>query len=260
MPSPSSRCRAEVSRRQRPKASKRLASVDHQVRRQHARAAQHGVDPRQQFTGGEGLGQVVVGAHFQADDAVGFIVARGEHQHRGGLVFARAQLAAQHQAIVARHHDVQHDQVHRRGFQEAAHLPAIGHDRGAQAVFLQVVAHQLADLAVIVNDEDVIDVLHGDYASVSGGYRTVYRALARSPAALCIAVHLACQRIHTDAKTANFRWFCIALYPAATVLIRTDLHAPVPDTYGIPRRLLIGSIEANPSASAHNTMNLEEPP
>ncbi|MNE78012.1 hypothetical protein D3C80_1743750 [compost metagenome] len=78
----------------------------HQVRRQHACAAQHGVDACQQFAGGEGLDQVVIGAHFQADDTVGFIVARGEHQYRGGLVFARAQLAAEHQAIVAGHHDI----------------------------------------------------------------------------------------------------------------------------------------------------------
>ncbi|MNO52234.1 hypothetical protein D3C76_426500 [compost metagenome] len=185
----------------------------HQVRRQHACAAQHGVDACQQFAGGEGLDQVVVGAHFQADDTVGFIVARGEHQYRGGLVFARAQLAAEHQAIVAGHHDVQHDQVHRRGFEEAAHLPAIGHDRGAQAVFLQVVAHQLAYLAVIVNDENVIDVLHGDLPLQVGGCRTVYRALARTPFALCIAVYLGCWRIHTDAKTGNCRGFVSLCIP-----------------------------------------------
>jgi hypothetical protein len=65
-----------------------------------------------------------------------FIVARGEHQHRRGLVFAGAQLTAQHQAIVARHHDVEHDQVHRRGFQERAHLSSIRDDGGAQAVLL----------------------------------------------------------------------------------------------------------------------------
>ncbi|MNL29713.1 hypothetical protein D3C87_1514060 [compost metagenome] len=134
---------------------------DHQVRRQHPRAAQYGVDTREQFTGGERFDQVIVGAHFQADDAVGFIVAGGEHQYRSGLVFAGAQLAAEHQAIVAGHHDVEHDQVHRRGFEERAHLPPIRHDGGAQAVLFQVVAYQLSNFAVIVHDENVIDVFHG---------------------------------------------------------------------------------------------------
>src|SRR5439155_25487767 len=35
------------------------------------------------FAGLERLGQVVVGAHFQADDAVHRVAARGQHQHRG---------------------------------------------------------------------------------------------------------------------------------------------------------------------------------
>ncbi len=99
---------------------------DHQIRRQHTRAAQHGVDPRQQLAGGERFGQVIVGAHFQTDDAIGLIVARGEHQHRRRLVFADSQFAAQLQAIVAGHHDVEHDQVDGVGIKEAAHLPAIG--------------------------------------------------------------------------------------------------------------------------------------
>ena len=131
-----------------------------EVRRQHPRTPQHGVDPGKQFAGGEGLGQVVVGAHLQADDAVGLVVARGEHQHRRGLVLADAQLAAEQQAVVAGHHDVEDDQVHRVGFEERAHLPAIGDDGGAQAVLLQVVAYQLANLAVIVDDQDVIDMIH----------------------------------------------------------------------------------------------------
>jgi hypothetical protein len=47
-----------------------------------ARAAQDAADARQQLARAEGLGQVVVGAHFQADDAVDLVGTRGEHDHR----------------------------------------------------------------------------------------------------------------------------------------------------------------------------------
>ncbi|MNS06269.1 hypothetical protein D3C72_376910 [compost metagenome] len=134
---------------------------DQQVGRQHPGAAQHGVDPRQQFAGGEGFGQVVVGAHFQAENAVGFVVACGEHQDRRGFVLARAQFAAQHQAVIAGQHDVEHDQVDLVGFQKIAHVPAVGDHGGAQAVLFQVVAHQFANFAIVIDDQDVIDVVHG---------------------------------------------------------------------------------------------------
>ncbi|MCY1454242.1 hypothetical protein D9M71_712940 [compost metagenome] len=127
-------------------------------------------------------------------------------------MFASAQFAAEQQAIVPRHHDVQHDQVHRSGFQKRAHLPPIRHDGGAQAVLLQVVAYQLADFAVIVNDEDVINVIHWAKPLMNGECHTVYRARAGSPAALCIAVYPACLGIHTKAKkpiSGGFVLLCI---------------------------------------------------
>jgi hypothetical protein len=54
--------------------------------------------------------------------------------------------------------------------------------------------------------------------------------------------------------------FCIPLYPDPFQILG-DLPAPVPDTCGIPRKLLIGSIEANQTASTQHTIylsNLEE--
>ena len=188
MPASSSRWRALVSSCHWPKPISRLLAHG-EVRRQHPRTPQHGVDPGKQFAGGEGLGQVVVGAHLQADDAVGLVVARGEHQHRRGLVLADAQLAAEQQAVVAGHHDVEDDQVHRVGFEERAHLPAIGDDGGAQAVLLQVVAYQLANLAVIVDDQDVIDMLHCLAPVAVGVLASSVSAPAALPAGVCIALY-----------------------------------------------------------------------
>jgi hypothetical protein len=73
-------------------------------------AAQHGVDAGQQLARVEGLGQVVVGAHFQADDAVHVLDLGGQHDD-GRAVAGGAQAAADGQAVLAGQHQVQHDQV-----------------------------------------------------------------------------------------------------------------------------------------------------
>ena len=47
-----------------------------------APATQHGANPCQQFTRLKRFGQIVVGAQFKADNAIGRIAARGQHQYR----------------------------------------------------------------------------------------------------------------------------------------------------------------------------------
>ncbi|MDT4823099.1 hypothetical protein FQZ97_563200 [compost metagenome] len=76
-------------------------------------------------------------------------------------MLADAQFATEAQAIVAGHHDVEHDQVDHIALEEGTHLPAIGRQADAQAILLQVVADQLANFPVVVDDQDVIDVVHG---------------------------------------------------------------------------------------------------
>lgn len=68
--------------------------ADLQIGRQHPRAAQYGFDTRKKFAGSEGLRQIVVGAHFEPDNAIHLVIPGGQHQHRRGFVFPRPQLAA----------------------------------------------------------------------------------------------------------------------------------------------------------------------
>ena len=51
-------------------------------------AAQYGVNARDQFTGVERLGQIVVRAHFEANDAVDVFALGGEHDDRCAIVAA----------------------------------------------------------------------------------------------------------------------------------------------------------------------------
>ncbi|MNT64236.1 hypothetical protein D3C72_2021160 [compost metagenome] len=39
-------------------------------------------------------------------------------------------------------------------------MPAVGNHGAAQAVFFQVVADQLANFTVVIDDQDVVDVVH----------------------------------------------------------------------------------------------------
>ena len=132
-----------------------------QIRRQRTRAAQNRADARQQFARRERLREVVVGAHLETEDAVGFFVARREHQNRRALLAVRAQIAAQLDAVLTRQHQVEHDQVDVGAIEQRAHLAAVRGDAGADAVLLEIAFQQIADVAIVVYHQYVICALHG---------------------------------------------------------------------------------------------------
>src|SRR5579884_2575774 len=74
-----------------------------------AGATDDGVDPGQDLAHGEGLGDVVVGAHLQAEDRVDLGVPGGEHDHRHPA--ALAQVPADVQTVHPGQHEVEEDQV-----------------------------------------------------------------------------------------------------------------------------------------------------
>ena len=100
------------------------AEGDRAVRRRRAGRetlglpAQHGVDARDQLARIERLGEVIVGAHLQADDAIDVLALGGEHDDRHRLAGA-AQAAAYRQAVLAGQHQVEHEQVRRIALQLA---------------------------------------------------------------------------------------------------------------------------------------------
>jgi len=129
-----------------------------EVRGQGARSPQDRADAREQLARHEGLGQVVVGAHLEADDAVHVLAARGQHQDGGVGVCAagRAQVAAQAEAVLARHHHVEHDEVDLVALERELHFAAVCSGGAAQALLLEIVGEQAADLAIVVDDQDVV--------------------------------------------------------------------------------------------------------
>ena len=174
--------RTQVARRdiERPAGEPHRARLlGPQIFRQRARAPQNALDAREQLARIERLGQIVVGAHFQADDAIGFLAARGEHDDRN--LRAGAHVAAQREPVVARQHHVEHDDVRPRRFERRPHALAVG-DRGdAVAVLLQVIAQQAADFEVVVDDQHVILRIHDvciPRATARAG-KKLYRSVTR---------------------------------------------------------------------------------
>jgi hypothetical protein len=129
-----------------------------------ARAAQHGLDARQQLARRERLDHVVVGTQLQSEDPVDLAVACGEHDDRyvAGEVVA-APAAGQVQAAHARQHPVEQDQVrHALGDRRGRLAAVAGVDRLVVAL-AQGEGHHVADGRFVIDDEDAF--LHGGTVS-----------------------------------------------------------------------------------------------
>ena len=116
-------------------------------------AAQHRVDPGQQFARVERLGEVIVGAHFKSENAIDILAARGEHDDRH-LRFG-ADLAAQAEAVLARQHDVEDQEVDAMVGHGPRHFAPVGRRGDVAAVGAQIFRDQRPRLAVVFNDENV---------------------------------------------------------------------------------------------------------
>ena len=117
-----------------------------------AGTAQQGAQAGQQFARGKRLGQIVVGAQLQSDHAVDLLAPAGEHQHRH---LALPADPTQHlESVDVRQHHVQDDGVpglgHRPGRPGSAELLGLH----GKAERLKVVGGQLAEILVIVDDQD----------------------------------------------------------------------------------------------------------
>ena len=116
------------------------------------RAPQHRLDPGDQLARAERLGQVVVGAQFQAEDAVDLVVAGGEEDHRRPVA-GLAQPAADLQAVIAGQADVEHagDRAQPAGRGEAGDAVAL--HVHAEVVPGQVHPDQVGDRPLVLDDE-----------------------------------------------------------------------------------------------------------
>src|SRR5713226_2029414 len=119
------------------------------------RAAEQRFDACQQFTRAERLGDVIVGAHLEAHDAVGFFATRGEHED--GETIERvipANFPADIEAGNLGKHEVEKQEIRRRFLQGAQAAAAVERGIDLKTFVREIVANQFDDIAVVFDDQD----------------------------------------------------------------------------------------------------------
>ena len=124
-----------------------------------ARPPQHRPDAQRQLLHAERLADVVVGAGLEAGDAVVGVAQGGEHDDRHVRPVDVAQDAAHLQAAEAGQHHVEHDHVRSDCGGRARALGAAGGDLHRQSVALEVAAHDVAHLGVVLDDQHLVSFL-----------------------------------------------------------------------------------------------------
>src|SRR5262249_23379961 len=103
----------------------------------------------------ERLGQVVVGADLEADDAVDVLNLGGQHDDRRHVV-GGAQTTADRQAVFARQHEVEHDQVDRLAGEDAVQRLGVFGQQGLEPFLGEVAAQEIPDARVVVDHDDAV--------------------------------------------------------------------------------------------------------
>src|SRR5439155_4996475 len=127
-------------------------------------AAKHRADARHQFAQLAGFCDVVVGAKFEADDAVDR--ACGRRQHDDGNVDAALEVANDREPVFLWHVEVEHDEVGHVGLDHGAQAFSAVAQRDAETVHLEVITDHLAGRRLVVDDDDVLALGHD--VSVAG--------------------------------------------------------------------------------------------
>ena len=119
------------------------------------RPAQQRPHARHQLANAKRFDQIVVGAALEAQHLVAFLAARGEHQDRHILVGTFAADGAGHgDAVDARQHQVEDDQIEGTGVRADQRVLAVGHRLGLEALEAEVEHDQVANVRVVFDDED----------------------------------------------------------------------------------------------------------
>ncbi|MCY1440033.1 hypothetical protein D9M71_562900 [compost metagenome] len=141
-------------------AGTQAARIHFQVTSHRLDPAQQRLDPGHQFKHRERLGQVVVGAQFQAEDAVHFTGAGAGDDDRC-VVRHGPGPAANFQAVDARQHQVENQGVPVTLFQQFQGSVAIAFVHHVQLLVTQVQGDQVGDVLIVLDHQDAFGLIHG---------------------------------------------------------------------------------------------------
>jgi hypothetical protein len=119
-------------------------------------AAQHDLDPRDQFLRAERLRQVVVCADAEAQHDVAFLSLRSDHDHGDGTRHRIGlHTAADLDAVDAGQHQVEDQQIGGLGADQAQPLLSVPAREHFVAFPLEVVLEDFADVRLVLDDDDL---------------------------------------------------------------------------------------------------------
>jgi hypothetical protein len=120
-------------------------------RRRALGAPQNGLHPQHDLAGTERFGDVVVGAHLQAEQSVWFVAARGEHQDRQVPTLG-AQPAEHLGTLDSGQHQIEHDEIGVGG-RQLQRLLTVGGQVDAHPGPVEVGRQHLSHGGIVVDDE-----------------------------------------------------------------------------------------------------------
>jgi hypothetical protein len=127
------------------------------------------VDARHQLARIEWLGNVIVGAELEPDDAIHVVALGGEHDDRD-LVSAGTKPPADGEPVFSGEHEVEDHEVVAHALQAALHCLGVGHGVDGESLLGQVALEQVAQAQVVVDYEDLLAGLrlHGESMLAAG--------------------------------------------------------------------------------------------
>ena len=120
---------------------------------------QHGPHPGDQLARIERLAEIVVGADLKADDAVDVLFQRGQ-ENDGHVRALGAQIPAHIEPRAVGQHDVEHDEIDLVRRQPLVQLVAACRKQHAETLALDIAGEKLADLRIVVGDENALRRVH----------------------------------------------------------------------------------------------------
>ena len=115
--------------------------------------AQHALDRSQQLTQVERFWQIDIRTHFEADDAVENLALTGQNDDPDARFIA--QRASKGQSVLSRQHQIEDDEINGGLRHDPAHLGAIMRGRNPVTLAGVIFPDEIADLAFIVDNQDV---------------------------------------------------------------------------------------------------------
>ncbi len=115
-------------------------------------AAQHRADAGEQLAWVARLGQIIVSADFEADDAVGILAHRREHDDL--WPFGTAQAAQDRQPILPGHHQIEDDRIKAPARERQIHRRSVAGLFHVETVSREEAPDQRAEFGIVIDNED----------------------------------------------------------------------------------------------------------